>query len=343
MFKLNKNVFGVDLGTSAVKIYSLRKNRILVEKNMIGIRNRSQVISVGDDAFEMYEKNPPNISVDRPIVNGKIADVDEVEMMLRLLLRRTDRHVSAKPVLYFSVPVNMSELEKRAYYAISYNSYLQKPKVYLVEQPICDAIALGIPISKTKGSMILSIGAQSTKMSIIASGQVMISNTIDVGGQTLNRAICEEVRKSKNLLIGNRTARRLKAVLARMDSSRDEARRVFGVDTLSVLPREEIVTAEIINRAVEAEIRRCGETVRTFLERTPPQIAAYIKQEGIFLDGGTTRIPGMDRFLSGIIGCAIRQSSDYELSTVKGLEEIIKNKELQKWAYSTKTTGFPHL
>ncbi len=333
---LTKNIFGVDLGTSAVKLYSLRKKRIMVEKNMIGIRNGSQVIAVGDDAFEMFEKNPPNVSVDRPIVNGKIADVDEVEMMLRVLLRRLDRRVGGRPVLFFSVPVNMSELEKRAYYAICYNGSLQNPKVFLVDKPICDAIALGIPISRTKGSMILSIGAQSSKMSVIANEQIMISNDIAIGGQALNSAICEEVRRSKNLLIGTRTARRLKAVLGRLNSGRDEARRVFGIDTLSGLPREEVISSELVCRVIEQEMKKCGETVRTFLERTPPQITKYVKEEGIFLVGGTARIPGVDRYLAHIIGCKVNLGQDYELTTVKGLEEIIKHKELQKWAYSIK-------
>ncbi len=333
---LTKNIFGVDLGTSAIKIYSLRKKRTMVEKNMIGIRNGSQVIAVGDDAFEMFEKNPPNVSVDRPIVNGKIADVDEVEMMLRVLLRRTDRRVGSKPIIYFSVPVNMSELEKRAYYAICYNGNLRNPKVYLVDKPICDAIALGIPISRTKGSMILSIGAQSSKMSVIANEQIMISNDIAVGGQQLNSAICEEVRRSKNLLIGTRTARRLKAVLGRLDYREDEARRVFGIDTLSGLPREEVISSKLIRTVIEQEMTKCGETVRTFLERTPPQIAGYIQEEGVFLVGGTARIPGIDRYLSKVIGCRVNLGSDYELTTVKGLEEIIRHKELQKWAYSIK-------
>ncbi len=333
---LTKNIFGVDLGTSAVKIYSLRKKRTMVEKNMIGIRNRSQVIAVGDDAFEMFEKNPPNIRVDRPIVNGKIADVDEVEMMLRVLLRRTDRRVGAKPILYFSVPVNMSELEKRAYYAICYNGTLRNPKVFLVDKPICDAVALGIPLTRTKGSMILSIGAQSSKMSVIANEQIMISNDIAIGGQGLNSAICEEVRRTKNLLIGTRTARRLKAVLGRLDYHQDEARRVFGIDTLSGLPREEVITSELVSRVIEQEMRKCGETVRTFLERTPPQITTHVKDEGIYLVGGTARIPGLDRFLSKIIGCRVNLGNDYELTTVKGLAEIIQHKELQKWAYSIK-------
>ncbi|MDO4619756.1 MAG: rod shape-determining protein [Lachnospiraceae bacterium] len=332
-----KNVFGVDLGSSAVKIYSLRKNRLLIEHNMIAVRNGSQVIAFGNDAFDMYEKNPPGIRVDRPIIGGRIADVDEVEMLLSLLLKRTDSHVGSKPYIYFSASVNMSELEKRAYYAISYTGNLGRPKVFLVDRPICDAIALGIDPGRSKGSMILDIGAQSTEVSVIAGDQIIISDALNIGGQQLNESICNEVRREKNLLIGRRTARRLKAVLATFEQKGlNEARKVIGIDTVSGLPREEVISAELVTRAAEAELRKGAEEMRLFLERTPPQISRCIFEEGIYLTGGTARIPGIDRYLSHHIGCKVILSTDYDFSTVKGLKEIIQNKELRKWAYALK-------
>ncbi len=330
----NKNVFGVDLGTSAVKIYSLRKNRLMIEHNIIAVRDGAQVLAVGSDAFEMYEKNPPGISVDRPMSNGRIADVAEVEMLLRVLLMKTDKHCGSNPVIYFSAPLNMSELEKRAYYAISHTGNIRNPKVFLVDRPICDALSLGIPLSKTKGSMILNIGAQSTEISVIAGEQVIISDSIQLGGQQLNESICSELRRSRNLLIGKRTARRLKTVLASFEHRENETRRITGVDTLSGLPREEEVSSDLVSLAVEAELHKGAEQMRTFLERTPPQIAKCIIDEGIYLTGGTARIPGIDRYLSRVIGCRINLSSDYEFSTVKGLEELIRHRELKKWACS---------
>ena len=333
---LRKNAFGVDLGTSTVKIYSLRKNRLLSEHDMIAIMGGSQVIAVGNDAFEMYEKNPPNISVDRPMVGGRIADVAEVEMLLRLLLRKTDRHAPAKPVIYFSAPVNMSELEKRAYYAISDAGKARNPRVFLVDRPICDAISLGIPISRTKGSMILDIGAQSTEVSVIAGDQIIVSDTLAIGGQQLNDSICNEIRRSFNLLIGKRTARRLKSSLATFLTTGSEKRTVTGIDTLSGLPRQEVITTELVNKAVTEEMEKGAEAMRTFLERTPPQVSGSILNEGIYLTGGTARIPGIERYLCRKIGCRINLGTDYEFSTVKGLEELMQHKELRKWAHSIK-------
>ncbi len=333
---LSKNAFGVDLGTSVVKIYSLRKNRLLSEHDMIAVMGGSQVIAVGNDAYEMFEKNPPGILVDRPMVSGRIADVAEVEMLLKLLLRKTDRHSSSRPLIYFSAPMNMSELEKRAYYAISDAGNPKSPRVFLVDRPICDAISLGIPITRTKGSMILDIGAQSTEVSVIAGEQVIVSDSLPIGGQQLNEAVANEIRRERNLLIGSRTARRLKISLATFLTGGKEERRVTGIDTLAGLPREEVITSDLVNRAVEAELRKGAEAMRTFLERTPPQLSGSIMNEGIYLTGGTARIPGIERYLCRMIGCRINLSRDYEFSTIKGLEELMQHKELRRWAHSIK-------
>ncbi|HUM82524.1 MAG TPA: rod shape-determining protein [Lachnospiraceae bacterium] len=328
------NVFGVDLGTSAVKIYSLHKNQTTTEKNMIAVRNQNQVIAVGNDAFEMFEKAPDCITVDCPVKNGNIADVAEVEIVLQTLLRRADHHIGHAPVIYFSAPVNMSEIEKRAYFAVSHAGNLKNPKVYLVDRAICDAIALGIPLTKTKGSMIVNIGAQNTEVSVISNEQVIISKNINIGGQQLNNAICDEIRRQDNLLVGKRTARRLKAVLATFSEQKEEARKVVGLNTLSGLPREGIVSSALVCQAVEMQVREIASEIKTFLERTPPQIGKCIYAEGIYLTGGTARIPAIDRYLKKMIGVEINLSSYYELCTIKGLEELIKHKPLQRWAYT---------
>ena len=332
----NKNVFGVDLGSSAIKIYSFRKNRLVIEHSMIAVRGAGQVIAAGNEAFEMYEKNPPDVRVDSPIVSGRIADVAEVEMLLRLLIRRTDRHAGRNPHIFFSAPVNMSEIEKKTYYAISHNSGMRSPRVLLVDKPICDAIAMDIPINKTRGSMIFNIGARSTDVSVISGGQIIVSDTLNLGGEMLSESICSEIRRSCNLMIGMRTARRLKAVLATFDREGNEARKVTGVDTVTGLPREEIITSDLVTLAVSRELQNAAAEARNFLERMPPQIMECIAEEGIYLAGGTARIPGIERFLSRITGCRINKAPDYEFTTVRGLMEIIRRKELRVHAYSIK-------
>ncbi len=333
---LNHNVYGVDLGTSSVKIYSLKKNEIKVEKNMIAIRNKDQILSIGNDAYEMFEKNPANVEVTYPVAYGKIANLNHVEIVLHSLLYEMNRRVGRGAVIYFSVPMNMTEIERRAFFALAHAGFIKKPKVFLVDRPICDAIALGIPISRTKGSMIVNIGAQSTDISIIANEQVIISKTIPIGGKQLNEAICESVRRKCNLLIGRKTAKRLKIAMGNFMGEKKEARKIIGIDTLSGLPKESIVSASLVNEAMEEEIHTIASELKTFIERIPPQIAESVAKEGIYLTGGTTRMTGIDKYIETFTGYPIRIPSYYDLCTIKGLEELITHKDLHKWAYSIK-------
>jgi len=329
---LGNNVFGVDLGTSEIKIYSLKKNQTLIEKDMVAILDGERVLAVGNDAFEMFEKTPPNIEVVSPVTEGSISDIDKVEVLLHTLLRKMDRHIGHGPVIYFSAPPNRSEIEQRAYYAISMAGGLKNPRVFLVDRPICDAIALGIPLTKTHGTMIVNIGAQNTDISVIANEQVIISKSVPIGGQQMNESICDIIRRKNNLLIGHRTERRLKAVLASFGKEEKEARKIVGLNTLSGLPREGIVSSAIVNDAVTSQMKILAEEIRDFLERMPPQIAECVRNEGIYLTGGSTRIQEIDVFFKDYIGCRINLSSYYDLCTIRGLEELITHKSLYKWA-----------
>ncbi len=331
-----QNVFGVDLGTSSVKIYSQKKNQIKVEKNMIAIRNKDQVLAVGNDAFEMYEKAPDNVDVSYPMSYGKIANLNHVEIVLHALMYEMDRHVGHGPVIYFSVPMNMTEIERRAYFALAQAGSVRQSKVFLIERPICDAIALGIPLIRSKGSMIVNIGAQCTEVSILAHEQVIISKTIPIGGKQLNEAIRESVRKNCNLLIGKRTAKRLKVAMGNLNEDKKEARKVYGMDTLSGLPAEGIIPSVFINEAIEQLLTELSVQLKSFIERIPPQISQSVMSEGIYLTGGTTKLPGIEGLISDSTGYPVKIPNYYDLCTVKGLEEIINHKTLHRWAYSIK-------
>lgn len=321
--------FGVDLGTSMVKIYSDHQDTILAEKNMIAIRNGNQILAVGNEAYEIFEKNPSNVSVITPMAYGKIADINHTEMVLHELLVKAGAGSAFGNTLYLAVPADLSEIEKRAYYTIGNSK--RKNKIYMVDKTIADAVALGLPINKTKGSMIVNIGAQSCEISVIEQGRVIISKIVEVGGKQLNEAILNMVRRRHNLNIGNRTARRLKFSLAYLKEDKREARKIVGVDSLTGLPQEGVVPSSEVYEAIREPLIDICEEIRFFLERTPPQIHKNIEEEGIFLTGGTTKIPDIDWFISRQTGQRVRLSSFYDLCTVYGLKEIMGNKTLWKW------------
>ena len=332
---LFEKTYGIDLGSSSVKVYSVIRNKSYIEKNMIAAKGR-KIIAVGNEAYEMYEKVPTSISVSSPMAFGMIANPELQEIVLYSMMRRIDKILGIGSTMYFAVPLDMTAIEKRAYYQVANGHWLRKNRVYMVEAPIADAIAMGVDVESNKGSMVVNIGAQSTNFSIITGGRIIISRKIPIGGRQMNEAICSEVRKRYNLQIGTRTGKRLKLVLGRLADQHKQARKVVGIDSVSGLPREEVISAYVVNAGIMNCVNEIGAQLKNFLERIPPQIAYHVAKEGIYLTGGSTRIPHLDTYLASYTGYACNMSDLYENSSVVGLEKIIRNKELRKWAQPIK-------
>ncbi|MCC6094504.1 MAG: rod shape-determining protein [Eubacterium sp.] len=327
------HVYGVDMGTGTVKIYEQNNDTITKEVNMIAVRNEDTVIAVGNDAYAMYEKTPDNIRIISPMRNGRINDVLMMEAILHTLLGRTGGFAGFHPLLFFSVPVDMTEIEKRAYSTIARKGRFRKSQVFLLEKPIADALALGIPLHHTRGSMIINIGAQSTEVSFIAKEHVIISRMIPIGGQAFTSSIVNNVRRKNSFVISQHTAQRLKLTLTDLGQEKNEGCKVSGIDLDSGLPRNGIVTSYNITSSVASEMQKIAAEIHRIMERIPPQIHANVMKEGIYVTGGSTHIAGIVPFLENALGCPVNLSRYYELSTVCGLKELINHPELQHWAY----------
>ncbi len=332
----NKHVYGIDLGSGTIKIFSKKNNNITKERNMIAIRQNRDVIAVGQKAYEMYEKNPQDIEVSYPMANGMIANINQLDVVLQTLLAKTDKTMIGRPTVYFAVPMDMTEIEKRAYYAIARHGRFKRSRILLVERPIADALALGIPISKTKGSMIVNIGAQSTEISVIADNRVIISKLLTMGGYQFNQNIVHNIRRKNNFQISMRTAGRLKGALADLKPEIKSASKIFGIDCVSGLPRSRVVTSNVINEAIYDSVIEIGKEIRSFLERIPPQIHKVVLQEGIYITGGSTKIKNIDKILSEQLGCPVILSRYYEFCTIYGLKEIATHDSLKRWAFTPK-------
>ncbi|MGN8630660.1 rod shape-determining protein [Blautia sp. HCP3S3_G3] len=332
---LFRNTYGIDLGNSTIKVYSALRNKTFLEKNMIASRGRT-IIAVGNEAYEMFEKSPADISVSSPMAFGMIANLELQEITLYSMLKKIDHIIGFGSDIYFSVPLDMTAVEKRAFYHVANGHWLRKNRVFMVEAPIADAIAMGVNLEKNVGSMIVNIGAQSTQFSIIADGRIIISRKIPIGGRQMNEAICAEIRKRYSLQIGTRTGKRLKLFMGRLNDQRKEARKVVGIDSISGLPREEVISSYVVNAGIMNCVNEIAAEMKTFLERIPPQISYQIAREGIYLTGGSTRLPYIDHYLASYTGFTFNLSDLYETSAVCGLEKIIRDRELKKWAQSIK-------
>ncbi len=330
------SAFGIDIGTSTVKIYDQKNNRFIKEKNMIAIRNDTTVFAVGNDAYEMFEKTPEDIRVLSPMSNGRINDVLMMEAVLHILLTRTERFLGSRPAILFSVPVDMTELERRTYITIAGRGKLKRCSVRLAERPIAAAFGLGIPLHRTKGAMIVDIGAQCTDLSILSEQHVILNRQIPAGGMQFSEAIAADIRRKSNFQISNRTAERLKHSLCDLSGQRHEGRKVSGLDMRIGLPRDGVISSYTVTSVMKKELDIIIEEVKKTLERTPPQIRASIINDGLFLIGGSTEIPGIDTLFSEKLGCHVQLSPQYDLCTAAGLKILSTHRELQHWTYTPK-------
>lgn len=332
---LLRKTYGIDLGSSSIKVYSFFKNKSYIEKNMIASRGR-KIIAVGNEAYEMFEKAPADILVNAPMSFGMIANLELQEIVLYSMIRRIDHILGVGSVMFFTVPLDMTAVEKRAYFNVANGYWLRKNRVYMVESPIADALAMGVDLDDPTGNMVVNMGAQSTEMSIITGGRIIISKKIPIGGRQMNESICTEIRKRYNLQLGTRTAKRLKMVMGRLSDQRKGVRKVVGIDCISGLPREEVISSYVVNDGIMNCVNEIASEMKTFLERIPPQISYHIAKQGIYITGGSTRLPYLDKYLASYTGFTFNMSDLYEKSAVSGLEKIIKNKELRKWAMPVK-------
>ena len=186
-----------------------------MEKNMLASKGR-RIIAVGNEAYDMFEKAPADIVVNSPMAFGMIANLELQEIALYSMMKKIDRFLGIGSDMFFSVPLDMTAIEKRAYYHVANGHWLRQNRVYMVEAPIADAIAMGVDLNKNAGSMIVNIGAQSTQFSVITDGKIIIARKIPIGGRQMNEAICNEIRKRYNLQIGTRTGKRLKLAMRRL-------------------------------------------------------------------------------------------------------------------------------
>ena len=332
---LFEKTYGIDLGSSSVKVYSLFKNKSYMEKNMIASRGH-KIIAVGNEAYEMFEKSPAEVAVCSPMSFGMIANLELQEIVLYSMIRRIDHILGVGSVMFFTVPRDMTAVENRAYFNVANGYWLRKNRVYMVESPIADALAMGVDLDDPTGNMVVNMGAQSTEMSIITGGRIIISKKIPIGGRQMNESICTEIRKRYNLQLGTRTAKRLKMVMGRLSDQRKGVRKVVGIDCISGLPREEVISSYVVNDGIMNCVNEIASEMKTFLERIPPQISYHIAKQGIYITGGSTRLPYLDKYLASYTGFTFNMSDLYEKSAVSGLEKIIKNKELRKWAMPVK-------
>ena len=325
---LFQNICGVDLGTDTIKLRDKSGKKFMNSKNMIAIRNQNQVLAIGDAAYEMYEKNPVNVEVSCPMVNGVIASATNMELVLSHTLKKFTCFTQTRSGICLAVPTNVTPVEQRAFFNVL-SGHINASKVRLVDKGIADAISIGLPVLSPQGHMVVNIGADTTEISVIFGGNVILGQTLKIGGKKLDEDIRTMIRRKFNIHIGQRTAEQLKNNLAFMINGPRLERKIFGIHTLSGLPKYDVIPSLAVSVAIVDTIDQIVENIRSVYDRTPPQIMKDIAQEGIFLTGGVSMLLNLPIYIQKETGLPIYHIQDPKNSTLRDLIEIINHKELK--------------
>lgn len=322
-----KKVFGIDFGTRVLKIYKKDEGIVVDEKNVIAIANKKQIIAGGDEAFDMFEKAPMNIKVSYPIRNGVIGNFANMQALFNYFIKRLMKEKGkwSNADFLIAVPTDITEVEKRAFFDLVNASVGKPKKIGMVEKPIAAALGIGLDITNARGVMTVDMGADTTEISIMSLGGIVLSKLIPVGGSRLDESIKLFVKKKYNLLIGDKTAEVIKKELACAYDTEEHSVQVYGRNVVTGLPSQMEISSSMVYSAIREHIYAIIDAIRIILERTPPEISSDIIDSGIYLTGGSSKIKNIDKLISEETELQVNICEDPENSVANGLGSIISD------------------
>jgi rod shape-determining protein MreB and related proteins len=296
----------VDLGTANTLVYVRGRGIVLNEPSVVAINTiNNAILAVGTEAKRMIGRTPSHIRAVRPLKDGVIADFDVTEKMLRYFVQKVHhRRVFAKPRVVICVPSGITGVEHRAVIEAAYSAGARS--AYIIEEPMAAAIGAGLPIHEPSGNMVVDIGGGTTEVAVISLGGIVTSSSIRVGGDELDDAIIQHVKKEYSVALGERTSEAIKlAIGSAFPTSDDLIAEIKGRDLVSGLPKTIHITAEEVRRAIEEPVNAIIDSVKNTLDRCPPELAADIMDKGIVLTGGGALLKGLDERLKHETGMPI--------------------------------------
>ncbi len=334
---MTNNVYGIDLGTCNMKIYCKATGKILNEKNTIALVNKDQIYAYGDSAYAMYEKAPEDIQVTFPVNGGVIADLNNLQNMLQIYLEKNVKGKLRGAEYIVAVPTNITKVEKKAFSDIFYKSKLKPKSVLLCEKPIADAVGFGLDVSEPTGIMIVDIGADTTEISVISLGGLVLSDLLHYGGNKIDESIITYVKRKYNLVIGQKTAQAMKERLGSGVPGKTETMGVVGRDVVSGLPVEIEMSAAVVYEAIKDHLGTICNAIKMILEKTPPELAKDIVHSGIYITGGGSKIHDLDQLFKEVTGIEINTCENPEECVVRGLIKIVSDSKFKNLPFSMKS------
>ncbi|MBI3312475.1 MAG: rod shape-determining protein [Candidatus Omnitrophica bacterium] len=335
---LVSNDLGIDLGTANTLVYVKGQGIVLCEPSVVAIqRDHGGVLAVGDEAKRMLGRTPGSILAIRPMKDGVIADFEVTEAMLRYFIKKVHSHrVWVRPRMVIAIPSGITEVEKRAVRDSALHAGARE--VHLVPEPVAAAIGVGLPIHEPAGNMIVDIGGGTTEMAVISLSDIVFSKSIRVGGDELDDAIVQHMKKTYNLMIGERTAEEIKVKMgSAYPMDQELTLEVRGRDLIAGLPKTVTVSSEEIREALAEPVSQIVEAVRLTLERTPPELSADLIERGVVLAGGGSLLRGIDRLLSEETGLPFHLAEDPITAVALGTGKYLTDLKTLRKITSTTT------
>ncbi len=328
------NDLAIDLGTANTLVYVKGKGIVLSEPSVVAVRkndrDRSRVLAVGRDAKMMLGRTPGNIVAIRPMKDGVIADFEITEAMLRHFIRKVHNRGSLiRPRIIICVPSGITPVEKRAVRESAESAGARE--VYLIEEPMAAAIGAGLPITEPICNMVVDIGGGTSEVAVISLAGIVYAKSVRVGGDKMDEAILQYVKRAYNLLIGERTSEIIKTTIGNAyPGSEVETMDVKGRDLVTGIPKIINVNSDEIRQAIQEQIDAIVAAVKTALEQTPPELAADIVDQGIYLTGGGALLKNLDILLHQETGLPIKIADDPLSTVVMGSGRALDNLNILK-------------
>jgi len=326
MFSFSRDI-GIDLGTANTLIYMRGKGVIIREPSVVAVDTCTNTVrSVGKEAKDVIGRTPGSIVAVRPLKDGVIADFEVTTAMLQDFIRRAIAKSFAKPRVIICIPSGVTAVERRAVKESAERAGAKK--VAIIEEPMAAAIGAGLPVAEPRGSMVVDIGGGTSEVAVISLGGIVASRSVRVAGDEFDRSIIDYLKKKYSLLIGERTAENIKLQIGSAYPLEEEmTMEVKGRNLLNGLPENLTITSEEIREALSEPLEEVVEAVKITLERTPPELAADIIDDGIMLTGGGALLRGLDVMLHNETGMPVHIAENPLDCVAQGTGLVLENSD----------------
>ncbi len=322
---------GIDLGTANTLVYVPKKGVVVNEPSVVAVSiEDNRVLAVGNEAKEMLGRTPDTIVASRPLKDGVIADYRVTQAMLSYFIGKAEGKIRVfRPEVMISVPAGISSTERRAVVEAAIQSGAKA--AYLVKEPVLAAIGAGIPINSPAGNMIVDIGGGTSEVAIISLGGIVAWSSVRTGGDKIDRAITDYIKRKHNLAIGERTAEEIKIQIgSALPNSERGSMEVKGRDLIEGLPKTIEITNKEVVEAISGELREIIKAIKAVLQETPPELSADVMNKGMVLSGGGALLDKIDELVTKITGVPCYIADDPLLSVAKGTGITLENLDVYK-------------